>query len=51
MLCLLQAFELLVREMGKVAEKCPQTDTLTSRNYKLHDSVDGGSPNMKCLQC
>lgn len=53
MLCFiyLQAFEALVKEMGAAAEKNPQNDTLKSHNYKLHESVDGDRPRMKCLQC
>ena len=47
----LQAFEALVKEMGAAADKCPQNDTLTSHNYRLHESVDGGSPKMRCLRC
>ena len=46
-----QAFEALVKEMGSATDKSPQNGTLTSHNYRLHESVDGGSPNTKCLQC
>ena len=52
LLYFLQAFEALVKEMGSAADKSPRNGTLTSQqNYRLHETVDGGSQKTKCLQC